>query len=766
MSTSKNRRKASILFADIVGYTAMMQANETEALASLQNFETSLKAVIPIHAGQIIQFYGDGCLCTFNNSIEAVRAAQQLQADFQTASIPVRIGLHVGNVIFKDSNVYGDAVNIASRIESLGIAGSILLSQEIQEEISHLPSVQTTSLGQYELKNSKGIMSVYAVSNEGLIVPTLDQIQGKGKRIATRSSLQKQLRAGLIGFFAMSIGALIFSQYSANSKSNTINADIKEQRIAILPFKNNTNDPNLDMLGDMAADWINQGLMTIEEAEVVSPYTVRSHKAAIGITANDALGRPSFAELTGARNVITGNYYQDKEYLIFKLEILDALDGNLRYGFDPIKGAASDKEALITKMRAIITGYWVARDLVDSDIIKAPNLEAYTLFTKALQNQDITNEKILEILALDSTFYLPRIHFLNSNRFNLADRTHFDFLDRHKKKLNIYERGWYDFLVNYYQANKKEAYLSLNNLRKKYPNDFVLNQEAASVAMELLYNPALAIDIFNELDITKITPESAGVYYNWRIQNYATSLHLLNKQEELEQFCKETTPNQAAWLVPYYNAMLFPAVNKQDLAALKIITSDYKSNPGFNPFYYWLRVFGFARNPDNTSEVQAFWETELGWLYSILDPSMPFAQLILTELELLEGKPLSYQVKNQIPTSSKLDFTNDCYLPALKAIEGKDLSKAETLINQFLAYLVKDTSPISSSYKYGFIYYDIGILFTRMGNTAQALLYLQKAIDAGMTLNGTEFLRDGRLRSLYDLPAFQDMIQPIQANKY
>ena len=75
MSQQQNRKLSAILFADIVGYTALMQTNEQQALSALQKFKSELEAQVPTHQGEIIQFYGDDCLCVFNSSVEAVNCA-------------------------------------------------------------------------------------------------------------------------------------------------------------------------------------------------------------------------------------------------------------------------------------------------------------------------------------------------------------------------------------------------------------------------------------------------------------------------------------------------------------------------------------------------------------------------------------------------------------------------------------------------------------------------------------------------------------------
>ena len=119
-SSSHQRRLAAILFTDIVGYTAMMQQNETEALTIIKRYTAVLKQSVKVHAGEVLNDYGDGSLCIFSSAAEAVQCALEMQQQLQMEpTIPVRIGLHIGEIFFEDGKILGDGVNLASRIQSI-----------------------------------------------------------------------------------------------------------------------------------------------------------------------------------------------------------------------------------------------------------------------------------------------------------------------------------------------------------------------------------------------------------------------------------------------------------------------------------------------------------------------------------------------------------------------------------------------------------------------------------------------------------------------
>jgi adenylate cyclase len=163
----QNRRLAAILFTDIVGSTAMMQKDEQAALSVNKRYVAVLKQFVLSHDGEILNDYGDGSLCTFTSATQAVKCAIEMQKQFQIEpKVPLRIGLHIGEIFFEDGKVFGDGVNVASRVQSLGIANSILFSSEICSKIKNQTEFKSVSLGRFHFKNVDEPMEVFALANE------------------------------------------------------------------------------------------------------------------------------------------------------------------------------------------------------------------------------------------------------------------------------------------------------------------------------------------------------------------------------------------------------------------------------------------------------------------------------------------------------------------------------------------------------------------------------------------------------------------------
>ena len=167
------RQLAAIMFTDMVGYTALMQEDEKLAKQKRDRHRQVLQESIMKYNGEILQFYGDGTLSMFSSGVEAVRCAITIQRELRKEpDVPLRIGLHTGDVVYEEEGIYGDGVNVASRLESLSVAGSILISEKLQDELTNHPDLITKSLGRFKLKNVKKPVEVYAVSATGLIVPS------------------------------------------------------------------------------------------------------------------------------------------------------------------------------------------------------------------------------------------------------------------------------------------------------------------------------------------------------------------------------------------------------------------------------------------------------------------------------------------------------------------------------------------------------------------------------------------------------------------
>ena len=181
------RQLAAILFLDMEGYTSLMQENEELARQKRKRLKEVLEGALSRFNGKLLQNYGDGSLCIFNSAIDAVSCSIEIQQNVRTEpKVDLRIGIHTGDVVIEEEAIFGDGVNLASRIESLGVPGSILISEKVYDEIRNQQNIKTAELGYFELKNIRQPVKVFAIANNGIFVPARDALKGKTKKTENR----------------------------------------------------------------------------------------------------------------------------------------------------------------------------------------------------------------------------------------------------------------------------------------------------------------------------------------------------------------------------------------------------------------------------------------------------------------------------------------------------------------------------------------------------------------------------------------------------
>ncbi len=169
------RKLAAIMFTDIVGFSRQMGADEARMLRLLEIHNQVIQQAVTVRHGVVIKIMGDAFLVDFPSVVNAVQCAQQIQAQFKTHNaekeaaeqIHVRIGIHSGDIVQRDGDVFGDGVNIAARLQALAEPGTIYLSQKVYREVvKKIPLDAVVSLGRPKLKNIAERFQIYALLPE------------------------------------------------------------------------------------------------------------------------------------------------------------------------------------------------------------------------------------------------------------------------------------------------------------------------------------------------------------------------------------------------------------------------------------------------------------------------------------------------------------------------------------------------------------------------------------------------------------------------
>jgi adenylate cyclase len=273
---STTRQLAAILFTDIVGYSAMMQKDEQRAIDLIRHHRAVLENTVTEHEGDVIEYYGDGSLCIFTSITQAMKCAVSIQQQLhEEPAVPLRIGLHIGEVVYEGRKVMGDGVNISSRIQSLGLAGSILFSKEIFDKIRNHTEFKTVYLGKFLLKNITEPMEVFALANDGLTVPAKEEIAGRIKDLPNKSLTRPQ-KWIITSAFALLLLWILISQFGFFKKQNGFTG--KEKSIAVLPFENISNDTLQQYFSDGITEDIITQLSKIADLKVISRTSVMQYR--------------------------------------------------------------------------------------------------------------------------------------------------------------------------------------------------------------------------------------------------------------------------------------------------------------------------------------------------------------------------------------------------------------------------------------------------------------------------------------------------------
>jgi adenylate cyclase len=241
------RRLSAIMAADVVGYSRLMGANEVGTLAALNHRRTEvIEPRIASSNGRVVKLTGDGMLSEFPSVVDAVECALAVQREMKSRNVEIpedrrielRIGIHLGDVIAEEGDIFGDGVNVASRIEGVGRAGGVAVSAAVMEHVGNRLEVAFEDMGEHNLKNIARPVHVYNVSTAPPPVASVDE----------------------------HANAVVEAQ-----------ADTKPS-IAVLPFNNMSGDPEQEYFSDGITEDIITDLSKVSALFVVGRNTSFTYK--------------------------------------------------------------------------------------------------------------------------------------------------------------------------------------------------------------------------------------------------------------------------------------------------------------------------------------------------------------------------------------------------------------------------------------------------------------------------------------------------------
>jgi TolB-like protein/class 3 adenylate cyclase/Flp pilus assembly protein TadD len=394
----RERRLATIFAADIVGYSRLMDADEEGTYAALVSARSEIiEPKIAKHKARIVKHTGDGFLAEFPTVLSAVKFAMQLQEEMgrrakdvpDELKVKFRIGINLGDIIVDDTgDIFGDGVNVAARLETLGIPGGICISAPVYESIHKKLDVKFDDLGGQKVKNISTPIHAYDIRWKG-------EAGKPDERVGELTSKPKPL--GLIAGGAVAAAALIgIVIWQIGGEPG---ADISPQSVAVLPFINMSSDLEQEYFSDGITEEILDELTQLEGLKVTARTSAFSFKG-------KNIPIPEIAETLGVANILEGSVRKAGNRVRITAQLIHADDGfhmwSETYDRDLTDIFAVQDEIsgnIASVLEVQLLGGDETADVVDKS--QTTNPEAYTLFLQArFLGRQLTPEALGKSIAL------------------------------------------------------------------------------------------------------------------------------------------------------------------------------------------------------------------------------------------------------------------------------------------------------------------------------------------------------------------------------
>jgi TolB-like protein/tetratricopeptide (TPR) repeat protein len=357
---------AAILFADIVNYTAMMQKDENSALEKITRFRHVIDIIVEELEGKIIQYYGDGCLVLFNSATDAVEFAKLLQTDFnEEPKVPVRIGIHMGDVLLRDGNVFGDVVNIASRIQALAPEGGIYVSEMVYRNIANKKGMDSVFIKEEFLKNVKQPIRIYEVLTE-------------------------------------------YSKTVYHTGPNDEQVAIDENSIAVLPFVNMSSDKEQEYFSDGLTEDIITQLSKIKSFKVISRTSVMQYK-------KTPKSIREIGKELGVATIVEGSVQRSPTQVRITAQLINAVTDEHLWSesYDrPVDDIFTIQREVALAIASVLNTTLTRKESQQLDYVPTVNLQAYDVYMRGKflvekRNKSdllVARELFQQAVARDRTF--------------------------------------------------------------------------------------------------------------------------------------------------------------------------------------------------------------------------------------------------------------------------------------------------------------------------------------------------------------------------
>jgi adenylate cyclase len=372
------------MFTDVVGFSRQMSADEARTLRLLEVHNQIIQQAVAEHHGHVIKTIGDAFLVDFPSVVHAVQSAQQIQAQFRVHNtdkekaeqIHVRIGIHSGDIVQKDGDVFGDGVNIASRLQGLAEPDTICISQKVYEEVEKkLPLGTVVPLGRPKLKNIAQRFRVYALLCEpprgirqALRVQRLKFSRRVGPTVSVLVLVSVLFLGGIVILLYPSLPTFIIQEAQPPSLPFP-----DKPSIVVLPFVNLSGDPAQEYFSDGITEDITADLSNLSGFFVIARNSAFTYKG-------KAVKVQEVSQEMGVRYVLEGSVRKAGEQVRVTAQLIDGPSGGHVWSerYDrPLKDIFAVQDEIVQQLVSTLRVEVQEAELERVQRIPTTNLTAY-----------------------------------------------------------------------------------------------------------------------------------------------------------------------------------------------------------------------------------------------------------------------------------------------------------------------------------------------------------------------------------------------------
>ncbi|MCB0687284.1 MAG: helix-turn-helix domain-containing protein [Saprospiraceae bacterium] len=549
------------------------------------------------------------------------------------------------------------------------------------------------------------------------------------------------------------IAAIITTKWIRNYQQANKVINLQE-RLAVIPFINNTGDTLQKQIGDIASSWISSQIDGLDNIRTVPFFTIKQYEDYLGVLPGDVQKRPTFGEVVGAKYILQGYYFLKDDQLYFDTELIDAQTMQLIYHLPMVSGSVDQTMELIETVRLKIAGLLTNLQEVYLGKLTPPGLDAYESYLKGLQamgkgdfsvNTRNCFEKAIE---LEPDFVMPHLYRLwfysDSRRDSIVAE-----IERLPKMTDYEARIFKHLKLRFNHKYHEDLVLSLEMIRD-YPKDYYFNTMAAHEAKSQ-FMPNLAIEILSTLQ-DPLQSDAGLMWHYFKVRNYTESLMALGKYEEALDYLQNIPGEFFNSAIPESLIIIKVALG-QDVSSIDSLINSYHFDDNkFVADLYAIAAYEFTLI-DKMSAALFFIEKASMLMKNTSERKGHGFDLV--DLYFISGH--LNEAKSELNLSkSQRDDDYWAYLCFIEAAQGH--------AEQALQIFEKELSGSFVLWRRNVLEYQPEYIkariFALLGEKDKAISALQLALKRGQLCHHLDFGRDIFLKSLFGVSQFEKVIEP------